>query len=629
MRCVWIIWTWLFLVVMPVGLAANEGAGDTLSLETLELRFQPGDDIAWAQPDFDDSDWKVIALPHRWHHTATGSDRGWYRFRVARERLQQHGQALDLGILGYLAEVYMDGVKVGENGVLEHHLGPTEFQPDVFPLPAARDTDAAEVVFALRVASLWGKGGLLKGPWLLAPAGERLQIASQRGLARWLVIIALEVVLLFWAFLFFLLLLKRQNTRLAGWGLAFFLALAAFWASFYVTADALGIAWEAATVEGMRIGGQLAFSAALLTAPFFLAAVLGARLPRLVLWLLVALVSGASLVDALTLIWPDFVPGGTLGFFLALIRIGSLLLVAGASGWMLVQGVRRGVPGAKSLGVGCGFLAAAYAVDIMAYLWPMPLYLASWLPLGTSRAALLYFGEVGLFVLAFTVGQAVLAQYLAREQLIARLGESLAQSRQSERDHLSRELHDGVQPQIAALRLVLQRTGKEPAAAAAMAKAMTMVDELQGELRAALHGLRVPWLENRSLEEALARLVKELGAVHQVVITDKLSDAATLPPHLEDAVFRFLQEALANALRHAEAQKIVLSLETTRDFWQFSCRDDGKGMVVPGRAKGYGLVTMQERAELLGGMFSIDSRPNHGTVVTWQQPRQANNPASG
>ena len=196
----------------------------------------------------------------------------------------------------------------------------------------------------------------------------------------------------------------------------------------------------------------------------------------------------------------------------------------------------------------------------------------------------------------------------------------MATSRQRERDHLSRELHDGVQPRLATLRMQLALARQQSDSTPALTKVETILDELQGELRAALDGLRVPWLQGRSLGEALKALIEEWGAMRQVQIEDELANKAELPPHLADAAFRFLQEALANALRHAGATQITLSLRADAEAWSFICRDNGTGFVPEGVAKGYGMATMRERAELFGGIFTIDSQPNRGTVVTWQQP---------
>ena len=614
-------WGALLAWLLPMVVAAQ-----TFDLREVSIFFQPGDDLAWAATDVDHAAWERVSLPHRWHPSATGSARGWYRFTLPAAALQASGGlALDLGILGYLAEVDVDGEKIGQNGDFARHLGPTEFQPDVFPLPAGLAADGQGVAVAVRVYTMWGPGGWLQGPWVVGPAAERLERAMQLGLQRWFVVIALAVMLVFWALLFAFLVARRPQDRAARWGLVLFGALAGFWGSFYLPSPALGWAWGDGGVAVIGLAGQLAFSAALVAGPQFVAALLGARVPRWGGRVLLGLVAVAFVGD-----WAALgIQAAWLGSLLGWGRFFSLRLVAGLVAFLLGRGVALAVPGARTLGVGCATVAALYALDVAGFLWPMPLYLAEWLPVGTSRAALIFFGEVGLFVLAFAVGQTVLDQHVAREKLVARLGESLAHSRQHERDHLARELHDGVQPRLAALRLHLHRVGKRRDDPAVLAQAEATLSGLQGELRATLDGMRVPWLNGRRLPAALQALVAEWDAARLVALEAALPADGALPPHLEDAVFRFFQEALANALRHAAATKITLALRLHGGDWEFACRDNGLGFVVADVHRGYGLTSMRERVESLGGTFSIDSGAKAGTVVRWLQPVNRVAPGSG
>lgn len=82
------------------------------------------------------------------------------------------------------------------------------------------------------------------------------------------------------------------------------------------------------------------------------------------------------------------------------------------------------------------------------------------------------------------------------------------------------------------------------------------------------------------------------------------------------ACFRIAQEALTNAARHAEAQRIQVQLQTTEAGVELTVRDDGQGFDLQKvSGAGLGLVGMRERVELLGGRFEIDARPGAGTRV--------------
>ena len=99
-----------------------------------------------------------------------------------------------------------------------------------------------------------------------------------------------------------------------------------------------------------------------------------------------------------------------------------------------------------------------------------------------------------------------------------------------------------------------------------------------------------------------------------------------LPPPVEIAVFRVVQEAITNIIRHAEAHNVVLSVEFADTSLRVEVEDDGKGFDVgkidlqSDEAKGLGLLGMEERVTILGGKFSIESQPDRGTHLTIEVP---------
>jgi two-component system, NarL family, sensor kinase len=95
-----------------------------------------------------------------------------------------------------------------------------------------------------------------------------------------------------------------------------------------------------------------------------------------------------------------------------------------------------------------------------------------------------------------------------------------------------------------------------------------------------------------------------------------------LPPAVELGLYRIAQEALQNALRHADASHIVLRLEAPPGRVRLTVQDDGRGFDTSGdgSAGRFGLVGMRERARLLGGGFQIESSPGAGTRITADIP---------
>ena len=90
----------------------------------------------------------------------------------------------------------------------------------------------------------------------------------------------------------------------------------------------------------------------------------------------------------------------------------------------------------------------------------------------------------------------------------------------------------------------------------------------------------------------------------------------------EDAlnVYRMVQEALSNAMRHAHAATIDVELRRNGETWIIEVRDDGRGFLPERRTAGLGLEIMRHRANLVGGKLTIDSAPQAGTTIRCQVP---------
>ena len=133
------------------------------------------------------------------------------------------------------------------------------------------------------------------------------------------------------------------------------------------------------------------------------------------------------------------------------------------------------------------------------------------------------------------------------------------------------------------------------------------------ETRRSVLDLRAAPLEGRTLAAALSDLASE-----KKLIFDGSASSPKFPAAVEVGLYRIAQEAVQNALRHAEASRIVIRLETSSDKVRLTIEDDGQGFVIgqESSASRFGLVGMRERAHLLGGNFRIESSPGAGTRVT-------------
>jgi signal transduction histidine kinase len=226
-------------------------------------------------------------------------------------------------------------------------------------------------------------------------------------------------------------------------------------------------------------------------------------------------------------------------------------------------------------------------------------------------------------------------RYAEQEQQLANEMQALyrqaVSARESERERLSRELHDGVLQDLCAVTRdlkALQATAQSAAAENGLPFEGLVVrsNESVQTLRAICHDLRPPLLSNNPTL-ALKSLVERLDAhssapIHIEVSVDDLcvSDDAAL------AIYRVAQEALHNAIQHADASEIAVRLTEYPDRLRMTVSDDGRGIPDStdlGRfvAQGhFGLAGMRERAAMIGGTLDIQSAVDYGTAVMLEIP---------
>ena len=198
-----------------------------------------------------------------------------------------------------------------------------------------------------------------------------------------------------------------------------------------------------------------------------------------------------------------------------------------------------------------------------------------------------------------------------------------------ERNRLARELHDSVSQKLFGLVLGAESAGtlldRDPGAAAVeVARIGELAQEALGELRGLIFELRPASLEDEGLAATLRKEVDMLERVHGREIELRIAGSAHCAPEAEGEVLRVAQEALNNALRHAEAERIELRMESRDGRLIVTVADDGIGFDPEDRAlraRRLGLTSMEERARGLGGTLNVVSRAGEGTTVTLEVPR--------
>lgn len=236
-------------------------------------------------------------------------------------------------------------------------------------------------------------------------------------------------------------------------------------------------------------------------------------------------------------------------------------------------------------------------------------------PMRTSR---------GLFVIA------IVRDRTERERLRA-FGAGSLRAAEDERLRIARELHDDTAQRLAALLVRLRAARSAPDEE----QRRRQLDEVQQEIveaaegvRRIARGLRPPSLEEMGLETALRSLAQAIREAHGLRIeieTVADGDQPRLESDAELALYRIVQEALSNVVRHAGASRARVVLERQPDRMVVVVDDDGRGFVLGGESdpggRGLGLLGMTERARYLGGRIQVESSPGSGTRVQVEIPR--------
>jgi signal transduction histidine kinase len=197
--------------------------------------------------------------------------------------------------------------------------------------------------------------------------------------------------------------------------------------------------------------------------------------------------------------------------------------------------------------------------------------------------------------------------------------ERLVLAREEERRRLRRDLHDGLGPTLAALGLKVDTlrnvaaVGEDPEHG--LLELRTAIQSTVGDVRRIVDGLRPPALADLGLADA----VRQLAETSTVPATVHANGLPRLPAAVEVAAYRIVQEALTNAGRHSGAAVVEVSLAVANGTLDLQIRDDGTGEVAP-RPDGVGLLSMRERAEEIGGTFSLRAVPGSGTQVHVELP---------
>lgn len=230
--------------------------------------------------------------------------------------------------------------------------------------------------------------------------------------------------------------------------------------------------------------------------------------------------------------------------------------------------------------------------------------------------------EIGRLETQFNVMADQLVESIRRQKRLVKQNASL-----NERNRISRELHDSISQDLFSLTMLI---GGLQSSVSSQPELQTHLETLEKiatgilrEMRALLLEMRPTLLEEMSLQEAIHAFVSSYQMRLGITITPQIA-IPNLDIVTENAILRIAQEAVSNAVRHANADAIHLNLKAENGHVILTVRDNGKGFTLNEEKEkhGLGLRLMRERVQELGGMMLIDAKPEKGTTLQIRLPRE-------
>jgi signal transduction histidine kinase len=233
-------------------------------------------------------------------------------------------------------------------------------------------------------------------------------------------------------------------------------------------------------------------------------------------------------------------------------------------------------------------------------------------------------GAANVMVLVVVVLTSLADRLQSQTAVIRSFSRRLEKAHESERRHLSRELHDQIGQTLTAAKINTEmlRAAVPSDLVARLNENAAILDRLLQQTRQISLDLRPPLLDDLGLVPALRWYVNqeaERAGLEAKFSADPETDH--LPPHIQIACFRLAQEAITNAVRHAEARTLTVELRRNGSSLHLIVRDDGKGFDVAeaqaraAQGASLGLLSLSERAALAGGSARIISSPGQGATV--------------
>ena len=190
---------------------------------------------------------------------------------------------------------------------------------------------------------------------------------------------------------------------------------------------------------------------------------------------------------------------------------------------------------------------------------------------------------------------------------------------EKERTRMAKDLHDELGPMLSAIKLsVTQRSADEATREQQLNFAGDQIDEVIHRLRGIAGNLMPTILLRKGLVAAIREFIQKANAYSSCDIQFRYLLTTPLGTERELHIFRMIQEAVHNALKHAACTQVKLQIKEEKNQLYIACQDNGRGFSPQGvmqTSGGLGLINLQSRAEILGGKVNVQSQPGNGAFI--------------
>jgi len=209
------------------------------------------------------------------------------------------------------------------------------------------------------------------------------------------------------------------------------------------------------------------------------------------------------------------------------------------------------------------------------------------------------------------------------EEALAGMTRKLIDSQEQERAWIGRELHDDINQRLAMLSLELEQLRENPSEVQSRAQELQkQTDEISSDVQALSHDLHASKLEHLGVVVGIKSWCREFGERQKMEIHFKSIVPNTIPPEIGLCLFRVLQEALHNAVKHSGVRQFEVQIAEHSNEVHLTVSDAGRGFDIEAASQGtgLGLTSMRERVRLVNGTIAIDSKPMRGTTIHVRVP---------